>query len=837
MKQDLASSLTTGGASNALVKRRQLEEGLNELPNQRRKRYLQILLDTMKEPMTFSLIACALIYYFMGDKQEALMLFSFLMLIILITVLQESKSERALDALKDLSSPRALVLRNGRRVRIPGKEIIRDDIVFIREGDRVAADIKLLSADNVLCDESLLTGESVAIPKTQEDDVYMGSTVVKGSGIGKVLEIGPKTKVGKIGKSISEIDEASTLIEQQTRNLVKKIAWLSVSICIIVVIVYGWRHEDWAKGSLAGLSLAMAIMPNELPAVLTIFLALGAWRISQRRVLTRKISAVENLGAASVLCVDKTGTLTMNQMRIQKIYSQGLTLDLTGRPENAIPEEFHEVLEYGILASQKDPFDPMELAFIYAGNRYLKGTEHLHRDWTVGKEYPLSNELLAISYAWKPLRSGQYIIGCKGAPEAIIRLCRLETFLAERELKAAEQMAQEGLRVLGVAKAVSEGAPLPENQQDFDYEYLGLIGIVDPIRAEVPEAVTVCQSAGIRIIMLTGDHPLTASSIAKKIGIPFPDLVLTGPEIETLSEATLIEKLSDTNVFSRVMPDQKLRLIETLQASGEIVAMTGDGVNDAPALKKADIGIAMGERGTDVARESADLILLDDDFSSIVEAIRMGRRIFNNLRSALIYLFAIHIPIAGMSLIPVFLGLPLVFFPVHIAFLHLIIEPASSVIFEMEPAGPLIMTQRPRNKKENLVDGHVLFSSLLMGLSILIALSLIFYLSLRRGQGAEDARALVFTTLNVSGLTLLYLSQGTEMSLKEKLKMKVSKALLSMTGGTMVMLFIVLYTSGLKSLFQFSHLHGLDLLLCLVIGVGSVTWPEFLPRLKRKRLV
>lgn len=836
MNDETHSILTTGGASNAFVKQRQLEDGLNQLPVSKRKKYFQLLIDTLKEPMTFSLIACALIYFFMGDKQEALMLFSFLVLIILITVIQESKSERALEALTDLSSPRALVLRNGKRERIPGKEIIRDDIVFVNEGDRVPADIKLIISENLYCDESLLTGESVAVRKRHEESIFMGSTIVRGSGIGKVSEIGIKTKVGKIGKSISSIGPGSTLIEQQTRLLVKKLAWISVLICLSVVLVYWWKNGDWLKGSLAGLSLAMAIMPNELPAVLTIFLALGAWRISQRRVLTRKISSIENLGAASVLCVDKTGTLTMNQMMIQKIYSGGATLDLTGKLNTSIPEEFHEILEYGILASKKDPYDPMELAFIYAGNSFLKGTEHLHADWTVGKEYPLSNDLLAISYAWKPVSAGHFVIGCKGAPESIIKLCRFATADADRELQMADSMAREGLRVLGVAKAFSIGTPLPEKQQDFNYEYLGLIGIMDPIRSEVPDAVSTCQTAGIRVIMITGDHPKTATSIAQKIGIPFPELVLTGPEIDQLSESDLREKLQRTSVFSRVMPEQKLKLVQTLQASGEIVAMTGDGVNDAPALKKADIGIAMGERGTDVARESADLILLDDDFSSIVEAIRMGRRIFNNLRSALIYLFAIHIPIAGMSVIPVFFGLPLVFFPVHIAFLHLIIEPASSVIFEMEPAGPLIMQTPPRNRNENLVNARVLYASLRMGISILLALILVFYISLLRGQGALDARALVFTTLNISGLTLLYVSQETEMDLRQKIRTKVSNTLLIVTGGTLLMLVIVLYSSTLKSLFQFSHLHLLDLLLCLGVGVGSVIWTEFLPKLKKRRM-
>lgn len=835
MVQNLRTILAAGGASRAFVRQRQIEDGLNELPSAKRKSKLQALVDAFKEPMTFSLIACAVIYYSIGDHQEALMLSSFLLLIVLITVVQEAKSERALDALKDLSSPRALVLRNGKKERIPGKEVVRDDIVFISEGDRVPADIEILSSENLLCDESLLTGESIPVEKKLKHTIYMGSTIVRGAGIGRVTKTGTRTKVGQIGRSISSVSANTTLIERQTRRLVKKLAWIAVGICLGVVLVYGWQRGDWFNGSLAGLSLAMAIMPNELPAVLTIFLALGAWRISQRRVLTRKVSAVENLGAATVLCVDKTGTLTMNQMTIQRINSRGAVLDLSEKPTDSIPEEFHEILEYGILASKKDPFDPMELAFVYAGNRFLRGTEHLHDDWSLGKEYPLSTDLLAISYAWKTSKSGHYEIGCKGAPESIIDLCKFSPGEAEAHLRSADAMARDGLRVLGVAKAISENAPLPQNQQDFDYEYLGLIGIIDPVRAEVPGAISVCQEAGIRVIMITGDHPKTASSIAKKIGIPFPELVLTGPEIEELSSEALAEKLVRTSVFSRVMPEQKLRLVQTLQTLGETVAMTGDGVNDAPALRAADIGIAMGERGTDVARESADLILLDDDFSSIVEAVRMGRRIFNNLRSALIYLFAIHIPIAGMSTIPVFLGLPLVFFPAHIAFLHMLIEPASSVIFELEPAGPLVMKTPPRKRTENLVNFHVLRSSFSMGVSILCSLILVFYISLRRGQGAEDARAIVFSTLIISGVTLLFLSQGTEMGLKQRLVFKKNRAISLLTGGTLAMLLFVLGTESLRTMFRFSKLHFHDLLLCLSIGVFSVLWPEILPRRNKKR--
>jgi Ca2+-transporting ATPase len=707
LNKEYISHLANGGLSHAVVSERLKLEGHNELLFEKPKKIHAIVFDILREPMVYILAGCGIIYFIIGDRQEALMLMGFLVLIVGITVTQETKAERALQALKDLSSPRALVLREGSKIRIAGKEVVRDDLIFINEGDRVPADAIVISNDYIAADESLLTGESAPVHKKNGDMIFAGSTIVGGQGMAAVTAIGAKTEMGKIGKSIQNTPNVSTALENQTNQLVRQLAWIAALICLFVFVVHSLSRGNWAQGALVGLSLAMAILPNELPAVLSIFLALGAWRLSQRRVLTRKISAVENLGSATVLCVDKTGTLTINQMTIQKIYSQGRFVDLLESELDSLDEEFHEALEFGILASRKDPFDPMEIAFKNAGIKFLEGTEHIHHDWILKKEYPLSSKLLSISHAWKPRATGGFVVGAKGAPEAIIDLCHLSTDEAAIFQKAAEEMAREGLRILGVAKAFSEESPLPAEQHDFEFRIVGLIGLIDPVRPEVPQAVSDCYKAGIRVVMITGDHPTTASSIAQKIGLSNPDEVITGSQLKEMSDLDLISKIKHINVFSRVMPDQKLRLVNCLKAAGEVVAMTGDGVNDAPALKSANIGIAMGKRGTDVARESADIVLLDDDFASIVEAIRMGRRIYGNLRSALIYLFAIHIPIAGMSIIPVIFGLPLVFFPAHIAFLHLIIEPASSIAFEVEPSGQQIMSDPPRSPSERLFDRNV----------------------------------------------------------------------------------------------------------------------------------
>lgn len=826
---DQQNHLFGTGLSKSFVLQRQEDEGFNELPQSRPKKFLVIVYDVLKEPMVYLLLGCGFIYFLIGDQQEAVMLFIFLFLIIGITIAQEAKAERALEALKDLSSPRALVLRDGSKYRIAGKEIVREDIIFLSEGDRVPADAVVLSSQHLASDESLLTGESFPVEKNKNSMVFAGATVVRGQAIASVVAIGTHTELGKIGKSLGVANIDSTALEKQTSRLVKQTAWIAVLICTIVIVAYALTRNNWLQGILVGLSLAMAIMPNELPAVLTIFFALGAWRLSKRRVLTRKLSAIENLGAATILCVDKTGTLTLNKMTIQEIFSQGAQTDLSLYSSNLLEEEFHEVLEYGILASRKDPFDPMEKAFLEAGARFLIGTEHLHQDWLLSKEYPISAELLSITQAWKPRQKGGFIIGAKGAPEAIIDLCHLSGSLKEAMEKKAVDMASRGLRVLGVAKAFSPEVPLPEKQHDFEFEFLGFIGIMDPVRSEVPLSVSECHRAGIRVLMLTGDHPATASSIARKIGLINPDEAMTGEMLNNLSDIELAKIIQRISVFSRVMPSDKLRLVKCLQAAGEIVAMTGDGVNDAPALRKADIGIAMGGRGTDVAREAADIVLLDDDFASIVESIRMGRRIFCNLRSALIYLFAVHIPIAGMTIFPVFLGLPLVFFPAHIAFLHLIIEPASSVAFEMEPADSGIMTVSPR-KKHELLGKKMWAESLLMGSSILAALLFIFYFSLQRGNAESDARTLVFTTLIVANITLILMSRNAGTRFLQKIKTRPNQAIKFIIPISVLMLAAVLFNEKLRILFNFSLLHVFDLIFCLFAGVISVIWIDFIPR-------
>jgi len=825
------------------------KEGYNELPSSKKRSIFAIALDVIKEPMFLLLIAGGAIYLLLGDVREAFMLLGFVFFVMGITLYQERKTERALEALRDLASPRALVIRDGVQKRISGREVVRGDIIVLSEGDRVPADAIVLSCVNLSVDESLLTGESVPVRKSPSkeimkmsrpggDDlpfVFSGTLVVQGFGIAQVQATGFDTEIGKIGTALKMIEPEETLLQKETGKLVRRLAFIGLSLCALVVLAYGMTKGNWLNGFLAGITLAMAMLPEEFPVVLTIFLALGAWRISQKRVLTRRVPAVETLGSASVLCVDKTGTLTLNQMSVRKIFVREKLFDITDR-KDTLSEDLHEIVEFSILASQADPFDPMEKALRELGKRTLSATEHLHDDWVLVEEYPLSPNLLAMSRVWKsPANDDGYIIAAKGSPEAIVDICHLD----DKERRNIEEnintMAKEGLRVIGVAGSAFSGSSLPGGQHDYTFSFMGLIGLADPVRPNVPEAIKECHTAGIRVVMITGDYPVTAQNIASEIGLSNYDEVITGPGIDDMDDMELQNRIKTVNIFARVVPEQKLRIVNAFKANGEIVAMTGDGVNDAAALKSAHIGIAMGGRGTDVAREASSIVLLDDDFSSIVQAIRMGRRIFDNLKKAMAYIFAIHVPIAGMSLFPVLFGWPLVLLPMHVVFLELIIDPACSVVFEAEAEEANIMKRPPRTLGAPLFDKSMIAFSLLQGAVVLLVVLAVYAISLYRGQGELDARTLCFTTLIVANLGLILTNRSWSRSILSTFRLP-NAALCWVLGGAALFLGTVLYLPFLKELFRFDTLHATDLILCLSAGIISILWFEVFKIFRNKRL-
>jgi Ca2+-transporting ATPase len=831
--------LNLEGLSDEEVLENLATDGYNELPIARKRSFIKIVFEVIREPMFLLLIACGVLYLFLGDLEEALMLLGFVLVVMGITLYQEQKTERALDALRDLSSPRALVIRNGLQQRIPGREVVRDDIILVSEGDRVPADAVVLTGTNVIVDESLLTGESLPVRKGNWDGIqemgrpggddlpfiYSGTMVVKGQGIARVLTTGMQTEIGKIGKALQTLVQEDTALQRQTRKIVKTFAAVGLTLCTIVIIVFGLTRGDWLQGILAGITLAMATLPEEFPVVLTIFMALGAWRISKHHVLTRRMPAVEMLGAATVLCVDKTGTLTLNHMTVTKIGLGDRLFDVDGK-QSSLPEELHTIVEYSLLASPADPFDPMEKAMKELGGRTLLNTEHIHHDWTLIHEYPLSGKLLAMSRVWRSPDGKDFTIAAKGAPEAIADLCHFDRTQNEKFLEQINRMADQGLRVIGVARSSFRLLDLPERQHDFEFEFLGLLGLADPVRPGVKEAVQECYSAGIRVIMITGDYPGTASNIAHQIGLQPDDQIINGAELDTISDEDLKERIRTTCIFARAVPEQKLRIVTALKANDEVVAMTGDGVNDAPALKAAHIGIAMGGRGTDVARESAALVLLDDNFASIVKAVRMGRRIFDNLKKAMAFIFSIHIPIAGMSLIPVLMKWPLALLPVQIVLLELIIDPSCSIVFEVESDEADIMNRKPRRLEEPLFGTDMIRTGLIQGLGVLVVVCGVYAFMLLSGYGEEQARMLAFLNMLIADLALIFTNRSWTRSFFQLLRVP-NAALWWVVGGAIGFLTLTQVLPFLRELMRFAILPSWEYALLLVTGAIILAISEF----------
>ncbi len=825
----------SGGLTQAEARSRLASDGPNELPSSKPRGLAGIALEVVREPMFLLLIACGALYLVMGDVRDAMLLLGFVAVVMVITFLQQRRTERALDALRDLSSPRALVWRDGAPVRIPGREVVRGDLLVLSEGDRIAADTVLVSGSSVSVDESLLTGESVsvrkapgvgmldAVGKPGGDDtpfLFSGTLLVQGKGTARVVATGIRTAIGGISTALNELQEEPTRVQRDTRRAVRVLAIGGVSLSLCIAVIYGLTRDDWLNGMLAGITTAMALVPEELPVILTVFLGLGAWRIAQKRVLTRRIPAIEMLGAATVLCTDKTGTLTENRMSLAALWLDNEAAPLRIEEGQPLPEPYHLLLEFATLAGHRDPFDPMEQAIVDSTGHLLGETEHVHPDWRLVNEYPLTPGLKAMSRVWASATDDRLVIASKGAPEHVIELCHVEAARAARIMAAAEAMASRGLRVLGVARAYYTGSRLPDVQHDFDFEFVGLVALADPLRAGVPGAVAEAQAAGVRIIMITGDYPATGLSIARQAGIDTAAGCLTGADLEALSDAELRERVRVVDVFCRMVPEQKLRLVSALKANGETVAMTGDGVNDAPALKAAHIGIAMGQRGTDVARESAALVLLDDDFMSMVAAIRLGRRIFDNLRKAVTFIVGVHVPIVGMSFLPVLFGWPMMLMPIHVMFLQLIIDPVCSIVFEAEPEDSDTMRRPPRAPEASIFGAASVLVGLLQGMVLLASVLAVDWIARSRGVDADGARALTFTTLAMGAVALVFANRSVSNDIRRMLLAK-NNALWPIAIGTCVLLAAVLTVPVLRSAFHFSSLAMHDLATAFAAAVLS----------------
>lgn len=758
------SGLTPADAARQLV-----ADGPNVLPGSEPKSLLRITGDVVMEPMFLMLLAAGLVYLLIGDAAEAIFLLGSVFAVIGLTLTQERKTQRALEALRDLSAPCALVVRDGHELRIAGRDVVRGDLLVLHEGDRIAADALLLQGQ-VSTDESLLTGEVVpqdklpgAVDALMERPgehgnafVFASTVVTRGVGLARVRATAGHTAVGRIGAALASTTVVTSHLQQASRKIVRQLAVVGlVAASALVLLSWLWDGKPILESLLLGIALAMALLPEEIPVVLTVFLALGAWRLSQQQVLTRRVTAVEALGAITVLAVDKTGTLTRNRMELVE-----LALADTSYVQSAgqaLPTGFHTLVEFAVLATPAEPFDPMEKAIRSFGRSHLLSTAHLHADWKPVRSYPLSPAMLAMTQVFAASVPGHHVLATKGAPEAVADLCHLPAQQSEAIARQVQALANRGLRVLAVAKGQWDGQPWPASQHDFSFAFLGLLALADPPRPEVPAAVAACQAAGIRIIMMTGDHPATARAIAHQVGLGEQGDVLIGPQVSTMDDEMLRKRLQHTQVCARLIPEQKLRLVQLLQKNGETVGTTGDGVNDAPALKAADVGIAMGQRGTDVAREAAAIVLLDDSFASITTAICQGRRIYDNISAATRFIFAVHVPVVALALGPAVFHWPVLLLPVQIVLMELLIDPACSVVFEAEPQAADIMQRPPRASTASpFAIGNIAYA-LLQGAGLAAVLLGSAWVLVSQGWAAGPLRATVFGGL-VLGLFLLVLA-------------------------------------------------------------------------------
>ncbi|NTW22578.1 cation-translocating P-type ATPase [Candidatus Falkowbacteria bacterium] len=827
--------------SDATAASRLAREGYNILSSEKQRGLLRVIMEVITEPMFFLLMASSAIYFWLGDTHEALVLLSSVVLVIFITIYQENKTEKALQSLKDLSSPRALVIRGGKAKRIAGQEVVRGDVVVLSEGDRVPADALIEWSNNLVVNESILTGESMPVEKVADNaistiqtpgteksaSVYASTLVVSGSGVARVVKTANQTEVGKIGTSLAKVEPEKTRLQLEINKLIRFFAIYGFILCFSVAIIYGLKRADWLGGTLAGISLAMSVLPEEFPVILTVFMALGAWRLSKINVLTSRQKVIQALGGITVLCVDKTGTLTKNRMDLEAVDDGNQCVDVAVA---GLSGSYLRLVELAMLASQQKPFDPLEKSIIKLYQKHkAKDHDSDGGDWKLVHEYPLSHEQLSITHVWQQPEQEDYLVAAKGAPEAIIGLCHLDEKQSELWMKRVHELASKGLRVLAVASASHEDGQLPHSQHDFEFKISGLLGFADPIRAEVPAAIASCHQAGVRVVMITGDYPETAVKIAQKIGLGKNPQVVTGQELSAMTPSELKERVGQTVVFARIAPEQKLRIVNAFKDNGDIVGMTGDGVNDAPALKSANVGIAMGLRGTDVAREAAGLVLLDDDFASIVKGINAGRRIYDNIRKAVVYVLAIHFPIAGITFLAVLADWPLMLLPVHLAFLELIIDPACSIAFENEPAEENAMLRPPRHPDKKTLTKRLIRIAVFQGISMLLFLVLVFKLAGYTGKTVDQTRAMVFTALIFANISLILANRSWSRSIISSFRVKNQAAWLVL-GGSLIVLAITIFVPQVSKLFHFGLPGWFDLLLAAVLGGSSVLWFEFLEK-------
>jgi P-type Ca2+ transporter type 2C len=813
----------SSGLSQSEAERRLSADGHNELPAAVRRPALKVVGEVLLEPMFAMLLAGTILYALVGDLLEAATLGVFASLSVVITVVQEMRSEKVLEALRDLTSPRALVMRDGIARRIPGRDVVVGDLLLLVEGDRIAADGRLLEGESLMVDESLLTGESLPVHRRggpgETGVVHAGALVTRGSGRAAVFATGRRSEIGKIGQSLQMIEMEQPRLRRQITAIVRVFGSLGAVITVSFVLLDGFFRGRWMEALLGGIALGMSMLPEEFPLVLTVFTVMGAWRISRAQVLTRKASAIEALGSATVLCTDKTGTLTQNKMSV--VYLRAKERDW--RTQDGAPgESFLQLLKLGARASKRHSHDAVDAAF--AAFAAYDGAEKPVLHFGVTPEWPVMVNFYAVD--------GGYDVAAKGAPEAVAKLCGFGIGDMEALHKALAKPAEEGCRLLALAGG--RVSALPQSLAELRLEFAGIAGLADGLRPEARAAVEECKSAGIRVIMVTGDYPATALSIAKKAGID-SQRVLSGAEMRDMPEDELRQLLKSVNVFARISPDQKLRIVTLLKEAGEVVAMTGDGVNDAPSLKAAHIGIAMGGRGTDVAREASSIVLLNDDFASLVGTIRLGRRIYDNLRKAVVFIIAVHIPIAGLTLAPFAFGLPLIMTPMLIALIEMLIDPACSLVLEAEPEESDVMKRPPHDPKVSIVTPRLILWGVLQGLLALGVVTVVMATAALRGLPVDEIRSLSFVLLLMCDVALILANRSFSLSVIHALR--DPNAVLGWGALGMAGIFAgLLFWPPAAALFKFGPFHAHDAAICLSGGLALLVLLEGLKHFMTKAL-
>jgi P-type Ca2+ transporter type 2C len=829
-----ANIYNTQGLTDAQVLAAREKFGANQLTYKKRNRFLEAVFGLIKEPMIILLLVTSSIYFISGKVGDGIFLASAIVLVSLISLYQDSKSRDALDKLKDFTKPNCKVIRNGAAVQIKSEEVVVGDSLLVEEGILIGADGIITHSNDFSVNESILTGESMPVAKDtskEEHFIFSGTTVTAGLAIATVTAIGNETRLGKIGKSLESIKEEPTPLERQINNFVKKMV-VAGAIVFVIVWITNYMHSKLLLDSLIkSLTLAMSVLPEEIPMALTSFMALGAWRLMKMGIVVKQMKTVETLGSATVICTDKTGTITENKMSLAKVYVVGSQKILNA--DELKDQEENELIRVAMFASEPIPFDPMEVALHDAYKSHTTNDERANSKLI--HEYPLGGKPPMMTHVFQN-SAGVKIIAAKGAPEAIINVSPLDEERKTKINDAIKTLSLDGYRLLAVGETSWNDNNYPATQQEFKFDFKGLVAFYDPPKKNIQSVLDSFYKAGIQVKIITGDNAETTSAIAKQIGFKGFDKTISGDELMKLNEEELEQRVEDTQIFTRMFPEAKLKIINALKAKNEIVAMTGDGVNDGPALKAAHIGIAMGKKGTEIAKQAASLILLEDDLSKMVDAIAMGRKIYTNLKKAIQYIISIHIPIILTVFIPLALGwvYPNIFLPVHIIFLELIMGPTCSIIYENEPMEANAMSQKPRPFTSTFFKVRELIASIIQGIIITVGTLGVYQYGVYVGLSEASTRTLVFTNLIVANIFLMLVNRSFYYSVLTTLRYKNNLVLL-MIVITVALTSALLFIQPLSAFFDFELITVGQLAVGAGVGIIATVWFEVVKWVKRRK--